>query len=154
MTLPIGWLSAFSLTLCVETAVGAALGFRRPRELTAIAAANLVSHPGFYALAFRCAVSWGTQAYLARLPLDELKIDQLFVRNLPDSTTDAAVVQSIITLGNSLGLSVIAELDEGSYPIGIKISDRQMKDLPISRDDWHGDWNYTLHPTRDTPETH
>jgi hypothetical protein len=28
-----------------------------------------------------------------------------------------------------------------------------MKDLPISRDDWHGDWNYTLHPTRDTPET-
>ena len=52
------------------------------------------------------------------------------------------------------GLSVIAELDEGSYPIGIKISDRQMKDLPISRDDWHGDWNYTLHPTRDTPETH
>jgi len=48
---------------------------------------------------------------------------------------------------------VIAELDEGSYPIGIKISDRQMKDLPISRDDWHGDWNYTLHPTRDTPET-
>jgi len=49
---------------------------------------------------------------------------------------------------------VIAELDEGSYPIGIKISDRQMKDLPISRDDWHGDWNYTLHPTRDTPETH
>jgi len=51
------------------------------------------------------------------------------------------------------GLSVTAELDEGSYPIGIKITDRQMKDLPISRDEWHGEWNYCLHPTRDTPET-
>jgi len=71
VTLPIGWLSAFSLTLGVEAAVGAALGFRRPRELAAIAAANLVSHPGFYALALRCAVSWGTQAYLVRLPLLE-----------------------------------------------------------------------------------
>ena len=44
--------------------------------------------------------------------------------------------------------SVTAELDDGAYPIGIKITDRQMKDLPISRADWHGEWNYTLHPIR------
>jgi hypothetical protein len=27
-----------------------------------------------------------------------------------------------------------------------------MAALPITRDEFHGDWNYTLHPTRDTPE--
>jgi EAL domain-containing protein (putative c-di-GMP-specific phosphodiesterase class I) len=43
------------------------------------------------------------------LPLDQLKIDQSFVRKLPESATDAAVVQTIITLARSLGLAVIAE---------------------------------------------
>ena len=69
-------------------------------------------------------------------------------------TSHETILNLIGATTTTTGLSVIAELDEGSYPIGIKISDRQMKDLPISRDDWHGDWNYTLYPTRDTPETH
>jgi DDE family transposase len=43
-------------------------------------------------------------------------------------------------------------LGDGHYPTGIKISDREMRALPIIRDDFHGDWNYTLHPTPDTPE--
>jgi len=34
----------------------------------------------------------------------------------------------------------------------LSASAQQMKTLPITRDDWHGEWNYTLHPTRDTPE--
>ncbi|HZJ04321.1 MAG TPA: hypothetical protein VFD59_02490, partial [Nocardioidaceae bacterium] len=37
-------------------------------------------------------------------------------------------------------------------PTGVKISDQQMKELPITRNDWHGEWNYSLHPTHDTPE--
>ena len=52
----------------------------------------------------------------------------------------------------STGLTVTAALDTGSYPTGIKISDREMRALPIIRDDFHGDWNYTLHPAPDTPE--
>ena len=40
-----------------------------------------------------------------------------------------------------------AELDHAEYPKGIKISDRQIRDLEaraITRHDWHGEWNYTL----------
>ena len=32
------------------------------------------------------------------------------------------------------------------------VFDREMKQLPIIRDSWHGEWNYTLLPTRDTPD--
>ena len=45
------------------------------------------------------------------------------------------------------GLTVTAQLDDGDYPTGITISDRQMKELPITHNDWHGEWNYTIHPT-------
>jgi len=54
--------------------------------------------------------------------------------------------------GVAYGITECLPLDTGSYPIGIKISDREMAALPITRDGFHGDWNYTLHPTRDTPE--
>jgi diguanylate cyclase (GGDEF)-like protein/PAS domain S-box-containing protein len=52
---------------------------------------------------------YSSLAYLTRLPLDQIKIDRTFVRNLPSSANDAAVAHTIITLAESLGLTVIAE---------------------------------------------
>jgi diguanylate cyclase (GGDEF)-like protein len=52
---------------------------------------------------------YSSLAYLSRLPLDQLKIDQSFVARLPDSASDAMVARTIIGMGRGLGLEVIAE---------------------------------------------
>ena len=48
-------------------------------------------------------------AYLTRLPLDQLKIDQSFVRNIGIKPTDGVIVQTIIGMARNLDLEVIAE---------------------------------------------
>ncbi len=52
---------------------------------------------------------YSSLSYLTQLPLDQLKIDQSFIYNLPDNHNDAVVVQTIITMARSLKLTVIAE---------------------------------------------
>jgi hypothetical protein len=61
-------------------------------------------------------------------------------------TSHEVIVQTIAATTTRAGLRVHAELDTSTYDTGVKISDRQMDALPLSRHDWHGDWNYTLRP--------
>jgi hypothetical protein len=68
-------------------------------------------------------------------------------------TSHETILSLIGATSTATGLSVTAELDDGTYPTGIKITDRQMRALPITYNDWHAEWNYTLHPKADTPET-
>ena len=54
-------------------------------------------------------IGYSSLAYLSRLPLDQLKIDQSFVRNIGINPTDAVIVQTIIGMANNLEMDVIAE---------------------------------------------
>lgn len=52
---------------------------------------------------------YSSLSYLQKLPLDQLKIDQSFVRNLSFDGHDSAIVKTIINLGENLSLNIIAE---------------------------------------------
>ena len=52
---------------------------------------------------------YSSLSYLTQLPLDQLKIDQSFVRNIGVKSSDAVIVQTIIGMASNLGMEVIAE---------------------------------------------
>ena len=60
-----------------------------------------------------------------------------------------AVVELIANTTTREGLTIRAELDGNEYPTGIKVSDEEMAALNLSRDEFHGDWNYTISPRGD-----
>jgi hypothetical protein len=58
------------------------------------------------------------------------------------------IIQLIANTTTKTGLKIYAELDQGRYPTGIKVSEAAIAALNLKRADFHGDWNYTLLPTR------
>lgn len=62
-------------------------------------------------------------------------------------TSHQTVVNLIANTTNHQGLKVRAELDEGYYPTGIKVSDKDLAAVPLQPHSWHGDWNYTIETT-------
>jgi diguanylate cyclase (GGDEF)-like protein/PAS domain S-box-containing protein len=66
---------------------------------------------------------YSSLSYLKRLPLDQIKIDQSFVRDITTNKTDMLMVKTILDLGKNFGMHVIAEGVETAF---------QMKALEIS----------------------
>ena len=52
---------------------------------------------------------YSSLSYLKQLPIDKLKIDRSFIRDLPHDSDAIAITQAIISLGKNLGLSIVAE---------------------------------------------
>ena len=65
-------------------------------------------------------------------------------------TSHEVIVQTIAATTTRTGLTVQAELDTSAYPKGIKIPDREIRDLEkqqvLQRHQFHGEWNYSLTP--------
>lgn len=56
------------------------------------------------------------------------------------------IIQLISATTTKTGLKVFCELDTNSYEKGIKISDEELRDVNIIKDNFHGEWNYTIKP--------
>jgi transposase len=58
------------------------------------------------------------------------------------------IVNLIAGTTTTTGLKVKCELNSNKYPIGIEVSDREMAEVHIKKDDFHGNWNYTISPNK------
>ena len=63
------------------------------------------------------------------------------------------IVQLIAATRTATGLQVRCELDTNTYPQGVKVPDQEMAQLNLTRDEFHGEWNYTLAPNSVPHET-
>jgi hypothetical protein len=66
-------------------------------------------------------------------------------------TSHEVIVELIGATRTHTGLRVRAELDRGRYPLGVKVRDEELAAVPLVRHEFHGEWNYTLHPAAAQP---
>jgi hypothetical protein len=62
------------------------------------------------------------------------------------------IVQLIGATTTRKGLHVQAKLDRSTYPIGRKVKAAELKAVNLTRDPFHGEWNYTIRPVRQTKQ--
>jgi Rhodopirellula transposase DDE domain len=58
------------------------------------------------------------------------------------------MIQLIAATTTKTGLKVHCELDPNTYPAGVKVTDAEIARVNLQRHDFHGDWNYTIMPSR------
>jgi len=60
------------------------------------------------------------------------------------------IVNLIAKTTTAKGLKVTCRLDRRKYPIGVKVTDKEMEVVNLERDRFHGEWNYVIKPARIT----
>ncbi|KWT74740.1 diguanylate cyclase/phosphodiesterase (GGDEF & EAL domains) with PAS/PAC sensor(s) [Comamonas testosteroni] len=91
----------------LELEITEGMVMRKPDE--AAATMRALRQLGVYLSVDDFGTGYSSLGYLSRFPIQGLKIDRSFVRNVPDSETDATIARAIVSLGKSLGLTVVAE---------------------------------------------
>jgi Rhodopirellula transposase DDE domain len=60
------------------------------------------------------------------------------------------IIKLIANTATQTGLKIRAQLDVGTYPTGIKVTDEELAAINLKRDKFHGEWNYSILPPRKT----
>jgi hypothetical protein len=63
-------------------------------------------------------------------------------------TSHEVIVNLIANTTTEKGLKIQAELDIRLYPTGIKVTNQELKNIRLKKADFHGEWNYTILPTK------
>ncbi len=58
------------------------------------------------------------------------------------------IINLIAATTTNTGLRVRSHLDTNRYPAGIRVSQKQMAEINLQRDDFHGEWNYPIRPRK------
>ena len=67
-------------------------------------------------------------------------------RGKPLSHECPAIIKLIGATTTQKGLRIRAQLDDSTYPLGVKVSDEELAAISIQRADFHGEWNYMISP--------
>jgi diguanylate cyclase len=87
---------------------------------------------------------YSSLSYLRRLPIDKLKIDRSFIRDLPASPMDESIVRAIVSLAHSVGLQVVAE--------GVETAEQLERVRALECDQWQGYYCCPPGPAADLAE--
>lgn len=85
---------------------------------------------------------YSSLSYLRKLPINTLKIDKSFIGDIPDNTSDAAIVQSVIALATTMAMTTVAEGVESEAQIdflkreGCNVGQGYYFSPPLSADDF------------------